>query len=139
MRPVASPERLAVRSSPRAIKSCLVRNRAAGFARSTRIGTPLEPRNVERVFRNILREADLPRIRIHDLRHPAATLLLAQGVHPRVVMELLGHSQIAVTMNTCTHVLPSLRKDAAEKMNALLAPVATRSGSSPGSVLPSYL
>ena len=58
---------------------------------TTGIGTPMEPRNLERAYREILARAGLHHIRIHDLRHTAATLLLRQGVHPRVVMELLGH------------------------------------------------
>jgi len=58
--------------------------------------------------------------RLHDLRHSCATLLLAQGISPRVVMEVLGHSQIALTMNTYTHVLPELRRDAADRMNDLI-------------------
>jgi integrase len=101
-----------------------------GFVFTSSIGTPLEPRNLERAYSEILAAAKLPRVRIHDLRHTAATLLLTQGVHPRVVMELLGHSQIAVTMNTYSHVVPALRKDAADRMDAILKPapnpVATR-------------
>jgi integrase len=94
--------------------------RDADFVFTTGIGTPLEPRNLERAFAEILKAAKVPHIRIHDLRHTAATLLLAQGVHPRVVMELLGHSGIAITMNIYSHVVPALRKDAAEQMNAIL-------------------
>ena len=60
-------------------------------------------------------------MRIHDLRHTCASLLLTQGVHPRVVMETLGHSQISVTMNTYTHVMPTLLRDAADKMDAIFA------------------
>ncbi|MGO4885576.1 MAG: tyrosine-type recombinase/integrase [Bryobacteraceae bacterium] len=71
------------------------------------MGTPLEPRNVARAYRQILKAAELPHQRIHGLRHTAATLLLVQGVHPRVVMELLGHSRIAVAMNTYSHVVPA--------------------------------
>jgi integrase len=96
----------------------------------------LEPRNLDRAFSEILLAARLPRIRIHDLRHTAATLLLAQGVHPRVVMDLLGHSQIAVTMNTYSHVVPALRKEAADKMEAVLRkpePVATTVATKPAS------
>jgi integrase len=59
-------------------------------------------------------------MRFHDLRHSAATLLLAQGVHPRAIMELLGHSSITVTMNTYGHVLPAMMRDAADKMDAIL-------------------
>jgi len=62
----------------------------------------------------------LPAIRFHALRHTAASLLLAQGVHPRVVMEMLGHSTIALTMNTYSHVIPELKREAADTMDALL-------------------
>jgi integrase len=74
------------------------------------------------ILRNdaLLRSAELPAIRFHDLRHTAATLLLAQGVDPRTIMETLGHSQISLTLNTYSHVLPSLQKEAATKMDALL-------------------
>ena len=65
--------------------------------------------------------AGLSRIRFHSLRHTAASLLLAQGIHPRVVMEMLGHSTIALTMNTYSHVIPALERDAADRMNALLS------------------
>jgi integrase len=94
---------------------------------TTGIGTPMEPRNLERAYQQILTLAGLHHIRIHDLRHTAATLLLTQGVHPRVVMELLGHSQIAITMNTYSHVVPALMKEAANQMDAALKtpPVAT--------------
>jgi integrase len=59
-------------------------------------------------------------MRLHDLRHSCATLLLAQGVNPRVVMETLGHWQISMTLNTYSHVLPALQQDAAARMNAIL-------------------
>lgn len=59
-------------------------------------------------------------MRLHDLRHGAASLLLAQNVHPRVVMELLGHFAIHVTMNTYSHVIPELQREAADKMDAML-------------------
>jgi integrase len=96
----------------------------SGLVFTSSLGTPLEPRNTERAFLEILEQAQLPRVRVHDLRHTAATLLLAQGVHPRLVMELLGHSQIAVTMNTYSHVIPALRKEAADKMEEILRPMA---------------
>ena len=60
-------------------------------------------------------------MRLHDLRHACATLLIAQGVHPRVVMEILGHSQISLTMNTYGHVTYALQRDAAAQVDALLA------------------
>jgi len=61
------------------------------------------------------------RIRFHDLRHSCATLLLVQGVAPRVVMEILGHSEIAMTMNTYSHVVPDLQREAANRMDSLLS------------------
>ncbi len=86
------------------------------------VGTPIDPRNLLRHFKGVLRQVGLPEhIRFHDLRHSCATFLIAQGVHPRVVMEILGHSQIAVTMNTYGHVLPETQKDAVGKVDALLS------------------
>ena len=92
-----------------------------GFVFTSGIGTPLEPRKVTREFKALLKDADLPAIRFHDLRHSCATLLLAQGVSPRVVMETLGHSQISLTLNTYSHVLPALQRDAATKMDGILS------------------
>jgi integrase len=59
-------------------------------------------------------------VRLHDGRHTAATLLLSEGVHPRVVMELLGHSQMRTTTDTYSHVMPALAKEAADRMGAAL-------------------
>ncbi len=84
-------------------------------------GHPLDGTVVTHQFHRLLDEARLPQRRFHDLRHSCATLLLAQGVPARVVLEILGHSQIGITMNTYTHVIPELRKDAADRMESLLA------------------
>ncbi|MGD0946780.1 MAG: site-specific integrase [Candidatus Binatia bacterium] len=92
-----------------------------GHVFTTSIGTPMDASRVSKQFRRALAKAGLPHKRFHDLRHTAASLLLAQGVHPRVVMEILGHSQISVTMNTYSHVMPTLLRDAADKMDAILA------------------
>ena len=73
-------------------------------------------------FHRLLQTAGLPQIRIHDLRHTAATLLLLQGVNPRTVMELLGHADVAMTLNTYSHVLASFKQDAARRMDDLLMP-----------------
>jgi integrase len=83
-------------------------------------GTPLDPRNVTHRFQALLERLKLPRMRFHDLRHACATLLLVQGEHPRVVMEILGHGSFGMTMNTYSHVVPSLKRDAASKMDRLL-------------------
>ena len=87
------------------------------------LGTPLHPDTTYRVFKRLLRAAGLPDIRFHDLRHTAATLMLKQGIHPKVVQERLGHADIAMTLNTYSHVIPSMQKEAAEKMDELLTPI----------------
>jgi integrase len=87
---------------------------------TTRTGRPIEPRNISRSFERIADAASLPRIRLHDTRHGCATLLFAAGVPARVVMEILGHSQIAVTMNIYTHVSDSSRREAMGHMDRLL-------------------
>ena len=61
-----------------------------------------------------------PKVRIHDLRHTAATLLLQEGVNPKVVQELLGHSRVAITLDIYSHVSPHMRSDAGEKIDARL-------------------
>lgn len=74
----------------------------------------------ERVFKPLLKKAGLPDIRFHDLRHTSATLLLSAGVHPKIVQERLGHSQISVTLDTYSHVLPTLQLEAADKLDSIL-------------------
>ena len=84
-------------------------------------GGPVRKSNLlRRSFKPLLRRAGLPDIRFHDLRHTAATLLLRQGVHPKVVQERLGHSQISMTLDTYSHVVPSMQREAAEKLDELL-------------------
>ena len=87
---------------------------------TTTIGTPLEGGKVTRGFQEKLARAGLPKLRTHDLRHTFASLLLAQGLHPRIVMETLGHSQISLTMNTYSHVMPAMQREAADRMDAIL-------------------
>jgi integrase len=87
---------------------------------ATRLGTPVHPRNDYRSFREIIRQAGLRTVRVHDLRHTAASLLLAQAVPARVVMEILGHSQISVTLNTYAHVAPEIARDAAQRVDGAL-------------------
>jgi integrase len=89
---------------------------------TTATGTPIHPRNDYRSFRSLIIRAGLRRVRLHDLRHTAASLLLSQGVAGRVVMEILGHSQIAITMNTYTHVDPELNRTATDLMEKALWP-----------------
>src|SRR5260370_12645770 len=71
-------------------------------------------------FSPLLNKAGLPRIRLHDLRHTAATLLLARGINPKVVSEMLGHSSIAITLGLYGHVTPHMQHQAAATMEAAL-------------------
>lgn len=71
-------------------------------------------------FWPLLERAELPHIRFHDLRHTAATLLLGRGVHPKIVSETLGHSTIAITLDLYSHVTPTMQREAAAAMDAVL-------------------
>lgn len=92
-----------------------------GFVFTTRVGTPLDPRRVQSKFKKLLDQAGLPDMRFHDLRHTCASLLLAQGVPARMIMEILGHSKISTTMDLYSHILPTLQTEAAAKMDAVLS------------------
>jgi len=83
-------------------------------------GEPVSGSAVTHQFQDRLKALGLSRWRFHDLRHAAATFLFAQGVPLRVAMEILGHSTIAVTADTYSHVLPQLQEDAAERVGSLL-------------------
>jgi integrase len=84
-------------------------------------GGMLEPITLHRAFKVLLTEAKLPMaVRFHDLRHSAASLLLAQGVHLRAIMELLGHSSISLTANTYSHVQPAMMREVANVMEEIL-------------------
>jgi integrase len=88
------------------------------------VGTPLEPRRLNHEFKELCERAGLRRIRFHDLRHSAASLLIAQGVHAKAIQELLRHSSIRLTMDTYGHLLEEVQQETADKMDAVLAPVA---------------
>jgi len=87
-------------------------------------GRPISPEADSRAWRLLLIAADVRPARLHDARHTAATLLLQQGVSARVVMDILGHSQISLTLGTYSHVVPELAQQAAEGMGAALWPPA---------------
>ena len=92
-----------------------------GLVFSTKVGTPINPSNLrQRSLAPLLKRAGLPHIRFHDLRHTCATLLLGKGVHPKFVQELLGHATIAITLDTYSHVLPSMGDQAATAMQEVL-------------------
>lgn len=93
----------------------------------TEVGTPLSESNVRnRSFHPLLKKAGLPRIRFHDLRHTCATLLLAQGVHPKLVQEQLGHSAIGMTLDTYSHVVPSMMDQVAGAMDSIFGDKRTK-------------
>lgn len=87
---------------------------------TTRTGHQVEPRNVYRSFTRVARSAGLRVVRLHDARHGTATLLTAAGVAPRVVMEILGHSQISMTMDVYAHVVQDTQREAISHMDRLL-------------------
>ncbi|MDQ3988830.1 MAG: site-specific integrase [Actinomycetota bacterium] len=84
---------------------------------TTRHGTPIEPRNLTRMFAQLCVKHGLRRIRLHDLRHSCVSLLLALGVHPRVVMEIVGHSAIEMTMNVYGHVNLDVQRRALDTLD----------------------
>jgi len=84
------------------------------------LGGPLDPSHVVTAFKKHLTRAELPPIRFHDLRHSCASLLVAQGTHPREVMEILGHSTITLTMNTYAHVMPQAQRNALTALSGTL-------------------
>lgn len=83
-------------------------------------GSQLQPQRVSRSFQSLARRAELPSIRLHDLRHTAATLALAAGIHPKVVSERLGHSTIQLTLDTYSHVVEGIHEAAADQLGDVL-------------------
>lgn len=104
--------------------------RDCGLGFPNTLGGPMERRNLlRREFVPLLQRAGLPLIRFHDLRHTAATLLLAQGVHPKVASEMLGHSSVGITLDRYSHVTPDMQQEAARAMSELFGrPRQTPSG-----------
>jgi integrase len=92
-----------------------------GLVFTTPSGQPLHSKSVTKAFQAHVAAAGLPRQRFHDLRHACASLLMAQGVHPRVVMEVLGHATITTTMNTYTHVTEATQAHALAGLSAALS------------------
>jgi integrase len=83
-------------------------------------GRPIVPRSDLRAWRKLLTAAGVPQVKLHDARHTAATVMLTMGVRARVVMQVLGHSQISLTLGTYSHVMPELADDAAERVGDAL-------------------
>jgi integrase len=136
---------------PRVAVEALVRHRRAqdgerraagarwrdlGLAFPNTVGRPMSAQNLlQRSFHPLLERAGLARIRFHDLRHTTATLLLGRNVHPRIVQDRLGHSSVGVTLDTYSHVTPTMQRIAADAFDELLSPMEAREadGGLPGS------
>ena len=96
--------------------------RENGLIFASVVGEPLDRRYITtHRFKPLLELARLPQIRFHDLRHTCATLLLSKNVNPKVVSEMLGHATIAITLDTYSHVLPTMQESAAAAMEEVLS------------------
>jgi len=92
------------------------------FVFVSRVGTPHDAKNVRDDFKELLRKMELPDIRLHDLRHTCATMLLASGTSARVICDILGHSNVSFTLATYAHVMPELHTEAMDRMHSQLFP-----------------
>jgi integrase len=91
------------------------------FVFTDEVGRPIDATKFLRnSFAPLLKRAGLPKMRFHDLRHTAATLLLGRGIHPKIVSEMLGHSQIGITLDLYSHVTPTMQREAAAVMDAIV-------------------
>jgi integrase len=125
-RPVAlSPDTVAVLKEHRRVQlqqrlalGPAYRDDDLAFASGT--GHPASRSNVRTAFLRLTRKAGFDGLRFHDLRHTAATLMLAGGVHPKIVSERLGHATISITLDTYSHVLPDMQRDAANVLDGIL-------------------
>jgi integrase len=105
----------------------------SGLVITTEDGRPMHPETLSGLFVRQAKQAGLPPIRLHDLRHSVASILLAAGTHPKVVSELLGHSSIGLTLDTYSHVIPSLAEEAAGVIAAAVLQGASTPPQSPAS------
>ena len=92
-----------------------------GLIFASEVGEPLDRRSITKYqFKKLLKRAELPEVRFHDLRHTCATLLLSRNVNPKIVSEMLGHASIAITLDTYSHVLPNMQSEAAKALEDAL-------------------
>jgi Phage integrase family len=90
-----------------------------GLVFPSEVGSPADERNVLRRFQKVCSDNDLPKLRVYDLRHTHASLLINEGVHPKRISERLGHSSIKLTMDTYGHLFEGSDRDSAEKMQRM--------------------
>ena len=120
--PKTSKGKRSIRLTKAAIRALQKHQRQGEWIFSSRVGAPISCHNLyDRSWKPLLGKSGLPLdTRFHDLRHTCATLLLIKGVHLKVVQEILGHSNIAITLDTYSHVLPNMQKEAIQAMDSLL-------------------
>lgn len=120
--PKTSNSKRSIRLTQPAIQALQRHQRQGEWIFSTRVGTPISCHNLHnRCWKPLLQKAGLPLdTRFHDLRHTFATLLLTKGVHPKIVQEMLGHSTISITLDTYSHVLPNMQKEAVRAMEDVI-------------------
>ena len=94
-----------------------------GHVFTTSVGTPMDGSTVTKQLHRFLDEAGLPDMTFHDLRHQYGSILVAKGVSIRVVAELMGHQDPALTLRTYSHVLPETRRDAVDRLDAIFEAV----------------
>jgi integrase len=83
-------------------------------------GKPFQPSELTRAYNKLIKKAGVTPVRFHDLRHTHATLMLKQQIHPKIVSERLGHSKVGITLDTYSHVLPNMQKEAADQFDQIL-------------------
>lgn len=91
-----------------------------GYVFTNENGSPLHPELITVLFTRHCNTLGLAKIRLHDLRHTSASLMLTAGVHPKIVSERLGHASIAITLDLYSHVIPSMQTDAAERLGSII-------------------
>ena len=87
-------------------------------------GEPLHPDSLSSAWRRFIKHHQLPALRFHDLRHSHATLMLLEGIHPKIVSERLGHSSINITLDLYSHILPTMQNEAADAIDRVFTSVA---------------
>jgi integrase len=92
----------------------------SGYVFAKEDGTAYHPDVVSRFFRQAVKRALLPEIRLHDLRHTHATLALRAGIHPKVVSERLGHATVSITLDTYSHAIPAMQEEEAARIAELV-------------------
>jgi integrase len=120
--PKTSKSRRSIKLTQLTVGALQGHQRQGEWVFSSRVGTPISCHNLHnRMWKPLLNNAGLPpNTRFHDLRHTCATLLLTKGVHPKIVQEMLGHSTISITLDTYSHVLPNMQKEAVRAMEDLI-------------------